>query len=992
MFQRMTHHLIAFAFLAAGSVIYQNLVTPWMEPPDVPSVPPRVVTAGAPTNESVADLFPEDAWQRGSCKQLQSGSAMLLFSNWERVTDDQWKLWPVTVILGRGLSADKTTDPVILEAPQGAEIIFTESLDVMSSGGAPPIRRGRLIGPVQIRRDDSVNASESLNVRASNVGIDNRKVWTTEAIEMDIGKAKMVGRDLTIHFSGPTGAGGETETVLDRLELIYLDSIVMPLEKGGLLKSQRDQPAQVSVRCGGRVEYDFALDQLSLRERVSFIHQSGDAPPDTFQCDTLLLKLLDPTNKKLRRDTPLDWLDRIVATGAPARATLPSFDANLAADVIDFDAVAGLIHANGGKSGVQVRRGGVNAKLAQLTYQFDPKRPKAIGLINVQGAGIVSVDDPEIPLLYARWRDGFKLQPTGPATAEDFDADVELFIDGDVHAKLTDGGEFNADGVEGILRPKTETMPDGKDKVTLVPQRFQASGNVRIDTSALAAQTRTLLLFFVEPIDGDKAKPKTKKSSSNPLRQWVSQPGAGEGTVDPVARPRPVIRGDSITAKLRLDTEGVSANDMSVRGSIKVTHILKAGGQVLPATLTGERLRLIDGGGDDVLQLESGDQGPARFELGDGFFVGPMIQILPNENIVRINAAGEFQMPTAALPTNLTGDDADKIRWTSAPHCRWNGEMVFNGRSAVLTEGVDVQASLINGKEAWDLHMQGDRLQVDLVQGVRVRDMQSMKDAAVQRVSLLQSEQRPVIVQALRRAGDGVVEAKYLLHASMLSLTPGEAGLIQAGRLVGQGPGWFRGWMVPSDKKSFLPFGGEDVAEERRLTGVHLMFNDSMLGDLSVKTLEFLRGVRVGVRPVKDWNDAFDASTMDAISLGDSTLDCDRLKFAITPQLKAPTRFGGRQPVPWEMEAISGVVFRTRNERGLLEGTASRAAFSSAKDLFTLDGAPNRAAIFRQTLPDGKPGPEGAVKTMSLRPSTMEVKNLQWERLNIATPPNTGAR
>jgi hypothetical protein len=128
---------------------------------------------------------------------------------------------------------------------------------------------------------------------------------------------------------------------------------------------------------------------------------------------------------------------------------------------------------------------------------------------------------------------------------------------------------------------------------------------------------------------------------------------------------------------------------------------------------------------------------------------------------------------------------------------------------------------------------------------------------------------------------------------------------------------------------------------------------------------------------------------MDAISMGESTLDCDRLRLMVAPGFSG--RFGAA-PTPWEMEVVSGVVFRTRNDSGLLEGTASRAAYASAKDLFTVEGAPNRAAIFRKTQPDGQPGPEGAVRTMTIRPSTMEALNAELEYLNLATPPSGSIR
>ncbi len=1010
MLRQMTHYFTALVFLAALSVIYDNVVSPWMRPPVVTAIAPKDDSLG-PTDDSLGDLFPEGAWQRGTCKQLQTATGMLLFSSWKQISSDQWKLWPVTVIVGRGISNHRSQDPVIIDAPEGAEIVFTEALDVMS-GGAPPIHQGRMIGPVEIRRPSSDEAGQALSIRTANVGIDNRKVWTTEAIAMNFGEAKMAGRDLTVYFAGPTGAGGDAVAVLDRMELIYLDELVMPLESGGLLNSASkrngsvaatsqpgvDHKAKISIQCGGRVEYDFALDQLSLRDSVSLVHQLRGSPADQFHCETLELKLRDPTNDLIRRDGPMDWLVHMVATGAPATAVLPSFDAELAAESIDFDAVAGLIRANG-KKGVRVRRGAIQATLAQLAYQFDPERPDAIGAIDVQGAGIVNVSDPRVPILRAHWRDGFSLKPTQSATAKDFDADVELLIDGDIHATLTDGGEFMADALQGVLKPVNNTSPnDQQAKISLLPERFEATGHVRVDTAAIAAETEHLLLFFVDPANEPaRQRDPNATAGATPLRQWVIQPGSGESMVDPVARPRPVIRGDLITAQLRLDKEGVNAKDLSVRGKVQLTHLLQAGGQMLPAKLTGERLRLIDGGGEDLLQLESGVGSPARFDLGDGFFIGPLIQIRPNDNIVWIKAAGEFRMPTAALPTSLTGDSESQFQWTRAPHCRWHGEMIFDGRSAVLTDGVEINASLLDGRETWDLQMLGDRLQVDLQQDVRVSDMQTIKNATLGRVTLMKSKERPVVVRALRRAADGVLEAKHVIHAAKLTLMPGggdasgNANTLASGKLVGEGPGWYRGWMIPMATNEHQSIGNAAPVNpnERQLTGIHLIFHDKMLGDLATKSLEFLRGVRVGSRAVEDWEDTFDAAAMDAISMGDSTLDCDRLQFTVAPGWSG--RSNGA-PTPWEMEATSGVVFRTRSDRGLLEGTASRAAYSSLKDLFTVEGAPNRPANFRQTLPNGQKGPEGAVKTMTLRPKTMEVQNMQLERLNIATPPAIGRR
>lgn len=991
MIHRVFHYCASLTFLMAMTVIYQNVVAPWMQAPlvDVIGIPNP---GGSDSVNPLQDLFSEGAWQRGVCKQLQTSSGTLVFQQWEQISEDQWKLWPVTVVIGRGMSAEQNKSPVIIEAEQGAEIKFTQSLDVMS-GGAPPISRGRIIGPVHIYRNDSADATRRLDLKTANVGIDNKKIWTTEAIQMSLGAARWVGRDLTLHLAAPTQASsGGSADILDRMELIYLDQFSMPIRGGGLWKSfdesddseapvgETQPPAMVSLQCGGRVEYDFALDQLLLNDSVSLIHQVEGKLPDRFDCDWLQLTLNDPRNQRIARANPLDWLVSIIATGSPAVAKLPSFDSELAAEKIDFNAVDGVIRAQG-RQGIQVRRGAITARLAQLIYEFDPKQPDAILAIDAPGAGRVEIDDPGIPIRKAHWQGGFRFWPDSALTRS-LESEVQLRVEGDVQAQLSDGGEFKADWIAGFLKPENKPEPDGGR--TLVPDRFEISGDVRIDTTAIAAETQRLLLFFISEED-PTGQSVGDDGVTSPLRQWVAQPSEEGQMVDPVARPRPTIRGDVISAQLRRNRSGLSAKKLSVTGSVEVIHQLRTGEQTLPARMTGEHLQLIDGGGDDVLQLGSGVKSPAIFELGDGYFVGPQIQIRPNDNVVWINAAGEFQIPTAALPTGLQDDDS--IQWTKPPHCRWRGEMIFDGRTAILSEGVDITAKMVQDDQHWDLHMMGDRLQVDLQADVQVRDMRTMRSAQIQQVALLGAKDRPVLVQAHRRAGDGVLEAKHLLHAEQFLMTP-SGGL----QLVGKGPGWYRGWRLGnSDDDLFGGIGNDRLLENddrEEITGVHLVFNDSMKGDASLRNLEFLRGVRVGVKSVADWDATFDARKMDAISLGESTIDCDQLRFTVDPSFS--TRRVSTGSTPWEMEAINGVVFRTRNDRGLLEGTASRASYSSSKDLFTIEGAPNRAALFRQTRPDGSPGPEGAVRTMTIRPKTMKVESAVLERLNIATPPTLG--
>ncbi len=814
----------------------------------------------------------------------------------------------------------------------------------------------------------------------------------------------MVGRDLTLLLavsatSPPQGSG--VADILDRMQLTYLDELVLPLENGALWKTKSSDPAKplrlanarsatpvpamIKVRCGGRVDYDFAIDQLSLRNSISFIHHVPGGIEDRFDCEAIDLNLRNPSDTSLPRTTPLEWISRLTATGSPAVLKMPSFEFDLKAERIDIDALAGLIKADG-RRGVEIRRGPVSARLTQLAYQFDPQRPKSLGAIDAFGTGIVTLADNEMALKEVRWLKGFTLQPSDEAEIGALNSDLEVFLDGSVEAKFADGGMFTANEIAGVLKPVKKPSPKKKSNaISFMPDRIQAKGDVRIDTAAIAAETETLLLYFDDdPDPAPESIDQADNHAGSAIRQWTVQPGQTDGTVDPVARPRPVIRGNLVSAQLRMNDSGLQAKDLSVIGAVELDHMVLAGGQMLPAKLRGEELQLNTDAGRDVLKLGSGAEAPARFEIGDGFFVGPMILVWPTENLVQIQGAGEFQMPTAVLPTALMAADPQRIVWTKPPHCKWNGEMRFNGKTVELTDGVDIRAALLDNGEPWGIHMMGEQLQIVLLEEVEVSQVQSIKRAAIQQITLLQSVEHPVIVNAERRAADGVLEGRHVLHSPRLTLLPSGGG-----KLIGAGPGWYRAWMYAPKQGLLSRSDASDEDSQPQLTGVHLTYHEALEGDLTNKTLSFLKGIRVGIQPIETWKTVFDAKTMDELSTGESTLDCDRLSLAIAPGYADGARAIPGLPTPWEMEAVSGVVFRTRSENGLLEATAARAAYASGKDLFTIEGAPNRGAIIQQTKATGQPGPRLTAKELTIKPKTFEIIGSKIQSFNLGTLPAT---
>lgn len=1047
MLQRLTRYATALIVLGSACAVYQFAFVAWLEPDPLPTLE-LAQTPGLRRNHSLSTLFPPDAWQLQHCKRLQTRDGVLLFEHWEQIGDDQWKLWPLSLVMG--LNSDS---PLLLDAPEGAEIKFSESLDMMS-GGAPPIERGRMIGEVRIKsvgkaislgdpKADGAAAPEGhLEIVSSDFGIDFQKIWTTQPIEVRLGDVKLLGRDLTLHLAPISRLGSSGDgilSILERMELIYLHQLTVPLPEGGLwgnkvnqtasatnaaaAATQRAQrlptpgqpaepPARIDLRCAGRVVFLFGTNELMLNRNVHLEHRTRYVT-DVFECNDLTLQFADLLRTRYRgeagerEDEIGDYLVSVVAEGFPARLRLPSFTTEIAAETIALDARLGRLRMSG-SAGARITYASHTWLFEQFTYQFNPSDPMEIGVFDASGSGLVEFSgQADLPVKRLRWTEGVKLEQP------DASGEFALRLDGNVTALMSDDGEFACDSALLVLQAGDRKLAGDEWLQATRPKRFQATGRVHIESPMVNIATKLLQVYFdfdpeaIRPA-GTAAQGDTPPLASSPMRQWVRQPtGSGEpssGAATPVASStpvqahRPTILGETINAKLRLSGKQLTATDLSVSGNVSVRHTLKTPSGELPAVLTGDRLQLRDTLGDEILQIGSGIDRPARLSLGDGHFVGPLIQVRLADNIVWIKDAGEFQVPTQLLPSSGGGDTnlqpfrmpvasqqvststskETKLRWITPPHCRWRGQMLFDGNRAVLTDGVEIRGTVMAGdqEEIWDIDVVGDQLAVVMEQEVQMRQLETVRTAAIDHISLTATPSHPLVITVNQLTSEGIRKARHVLTTPELTLRP------QTSMITGSGPGWYRAWVKTENK----PMGaavtsGGFRSDDSSMVGVHLVYQEKLEANLTEQCLDFFRGVRIAGRPVKSWDEAVDVEAMQGLRLGESTMDCDRLRLAI--DTTQPRHLVANA---WEMEAIGGVLFQTRNEKGLYSGNAGRATYTAAKDLFVIQGDPGRSATMNQTLPTGAPG-WSVAGNGSVNTRTMEV-NFEFSRLQLGPLPN----
>ncbi|MEM9828431.1 MAG: hypothetical protein AAF958_17710 [Planctomycetota bacterium] len=647
MIRRIRDAALAALVLALAFLIYRSTLGVWLRPPQADAVPLKPFVASRPV-ENIGDLFEQGQWQSESCMRIQTLGEMLLFKKWEPLGQNGWKLKPVTIVIGRGLEPSGDQDPIILESEEGAEITFTDPLDV-TSGKAPAIEKGRLIGDVTMRR----RGDQPLAMQTRNVGINRKRIWTTEPLSMRMGRAEIAGRDLTLHLI-ESEVDGKRTIRPERMELIYLDRCRLPLDSGsgfsGLGNSDSShsdsgnaqapsdslaqRPARVEIACGGRVEYGFLDHTLRMDNGIRIEGHNHGGSVDQFRCDEIELVLRRPTDSSLPRRDATDWIERMEATGQPLAAMLPSRNMRVQAGRLRWDVTAGWFSAEG-PQGIAIQRGDLSARMASIHYQFDRQFPKRFGRLICRGAAVVDVADASSPIRLARFNDKIEVvalndSETSPSAIQvsrsagqvsrsagqvsrsagkSARPTLQVDVVGGLDLVLDDGGTAHAGAIRGYLKP------DPHDASGYQPDRFDVSQDVRVDSSRLDLVTESLKVYWTDrpPHALEAARLKGQGSDTRSTRDAVArlqQPGAGDGQSDrglgqfagvkteavtkPTRElPKPIIQGDRVGAELHWSPGGWVPRQMYVDGNVRVETTTQVGDQSMQAELTGHRLQMI---------------------------------------------------------------------------------------------------------------------------------------------------------------------------------------------------------------------------------------------------------------------------------------------------------------------------------------------------------------------------------------------------------------
>ncbi len=552
---------------------YHAIVVPFLEPQRKTVTKKWELVSRNQSNqiEWWEEYFEPTAWQRQSPLVIERDQCILLYQTRDQLSDTRWRLKPLTIVIPQK-SDSGGRHAIFIQNPDGAEIQFKTAFD-WTAGQPPPIVSGLMIGKIRIDSPADPRSNRTgLSIATSDMRIDKRKIWTVNAIKMQIGNSNIEGRDLTIFMDQDILASNTTKTAttntpfagLDSLELFYVDRVELDLKNGGLWPSKQvdnmdQRKALAKISCRGSFKFQFHQSQAQLKNDVRMEHIVEGLPTDTFNCDELLMNVGWSDGNSKQPTSPSNsgkWkIDRLEATGAPGRdpndrsrwlkLSAPGMHAEAHGQHLILDTTTGMITLSNclpktaprSLPQVFLRRESIRVYSPHVQYQNpelfadgDRASLSRLGHVLATGAGIAHLDS-EHESWKLTWGKSLSVRPQD-------DKDL-VIVDGGANASSPTRGRFVAEEIHLWVTPVNESLaarlsrnyPDGKAPPFIL-DHIEANGEVVVDSPELRADVQTLNVRFAYP---EVAAPQSSKGLAlAPASPRLSQPISNQSNISPL--------------------------------------------------------------------------------------------------------------------------------------------------------------------------------------------------------------------------------------------------------------------------------------------------------------------------------------------------------------------------------------------------------------------------------------------------------------------------
>ncbi|HWA99653.1 MAG TPA: hypothetical protein VG713_14220 [Pirellulales bacterium] len=945
----------SFAIVVAAYLVYALAVVPWIEPEITLS---DALGSDLPQNyvdqqrQWLQSLFLEGDWERTSPKVLETSQGILLVKTYRNLPDGKMELRPCTVIF---LPQDKTLPldeqrrrAIVMRAPDGAILQFDSGSDLRQAKVGKLVG-GRLNGPVSIRSDNrQPGPDDDLLIHTSDVELHQQMVWTSRAVDFQLGPNRGRGRRLQINLSSEN----QNDALRGMTSLELSQEVEMRFEPGqsnvipgsgppsaGKSPTARRQPP-LEIRCRGPFRFDFERNVAEYNEQVDVTRVNPTGVSDQLVCDCLRIyfsKNADPAaaaNNTAAGDgsTQLQ-ASRVEAIGDPAIVSAPSNNLQARGHQIDYDVATGAATLRAHHE-AHLRQGDREIRAAEIYAR--PDGAGQLAEFRANGAGYVrgSVDEPgpraaEARTFLVRWSRGIQYRP--------YEGQQVLSIEGKARVEFPGQGTMNAEEIHVWLAnapvPRREAAGPA-NRPELRPERMLAAGNVVIDSPQVTANVDQLQAWFESPA----AAPGTAAAApaAQPGGEELPAPHAKPAEPKPTAPPQQRFHVEGQQLRLRSRARG-NTNELAeliIDHRVRLTELPMAGKQEAPLLVVGDQLHLTSAeAGREVVSVAGN---PAYIEARGLTLTAAEVFLNRGENRLWTETAGTMTLPVGQRMDGAAAAPGEPLAIT------WQKEMNFDGRTATFVQRVFARQT------PHELH-------TELLEAVFSRKVDFASDASRKPDAADGAgEDRPEI-ERIECRGGVAIDSQTVENGRQVSIDHvrlDEMTLYQTtGELQGAGPGTVTsvrtGSAIDSTQAGNTadPNATTDQGKPAELTFINIDFQRSMKGNLRRHDVRFEGHVRTMYGPVKTWDERLDPDRPKSWPMKAMLLSCDRMTIAQLPAV-------AKDKANYELIAESN----TMVEGSEFNARAARMTYAQGKDLLVLQGDGRTGArLYRQQRPGAGP-------------------------------------
>ena len=898
-------------------------------------------------------------------------------------------------------------DPIILEAQQGARLLFDDFHPELGRIGQ--ITRGEFPGPIRIRSDmREAGPEDDLLVETSDLQMNTKLLYTASPVRFRMGQTVGGGQELEVRFLTDEHSSSKDNNFkisgFDSLEIRREVRMRMQLEASSLLggndREPKAKPAQpydvkqaaaakspIDVTCNGPFTFDFVRYVASVDRDVVVRQLNTDGPADQLNCNQLDIHFapkalaIDPNDAPVvvdagrRQNRELGRLEAaaIIALGHPAIAVSPLKKIEARGDRIHIALRERRLRIEGGNDTKLIS--GPNVLQAPTIDYQQPEEDDTtqIGRFRATGPGSLHfVMDEKKPdqVFQSAWQGSVQLgrekgQPV-------------IVMDGRPELAFASVGSLMGDQIRLYLRELEGDSAAGfaiggsggkQAQSKLAPDRLLAVGNVKIDSSQLAARTQQLQANF--QISPEAAPPVPAAAAGGAAVAAAVAPGqqpapntkpATESKTPGLPKNSPSEQSYQVVAdQMRLEVllKGKAAvpTTLACDGNIVVREVTQPGTNQQPTEIRGGQL-IVDKLDTKTPHIKLKGPNGASAPAGGGSSSNQPAQLSGRGVTLfvdTIEADGSDNHMWSDGPGDAMVLMARDLQGNASPtpvpiKIHWQNGLRFDGQTIAFDQDVVVASA--------DSTLRCDRLLARLAAPIQFGQRLDQSATSFSQIDCVGK----VAIENLTRDQGGLT-AHDRMELGHLTINQ------QTGELRGQGPGTIRStrYGAGAGMLAGLPNGkGQNPPPAANAPGskLHFLrvdFRTGLEGNIYTRILTFHDLVRTVYGPVDAWGQELDPMRPETLPIESMTLGCDHLQLNEDPAAaQSPATAGGS--VAKAMDKIQLVaksnvkIYGQSTAAGQFTVQADSASYDKGKELFILEGdARTPAKLWRGSAASSPP-------------------------------------